>query len=698
MDVPVRKGVPVGRRIFFAALVAVLTAQAATKRSAILERATALSTFAAQQVREATPEILAQAEKIAQGTVFFYGRTPVEVGLKDIDWSGSHIRHQEWPAQLNRFFHLGQLASAYRATHQERFAQAARAYIEDWIRGDRYQSAAAFKVGDSGLNMAIRLGTSVQAGWGGTLPVFLGSPAFDDAFVDEVLDSVSRQAEFLSHRLTATGNWRIAELDALVFTALRFPFLSNAQKLLDTGVVGMRNALATQFLPDGVHIERAPGYADWMTQVAANYVQLGRLFPQADARVDAESVVRALDYGAQSELFGVNDSTAPHRDPKRLSRLAVRAELLQRLKLDASSAAQPPLEQVFPQAGQVFLRTEWKPGADYLAFDASTWGGGHSHLSRLSFVFRSKGRMLVADPGILNYEMSDPLGSYGKSTPAHSTLNVGGGNQSGADAQLLRTEFTAETALIQARYQGGYWQGQYRWAFNKGRASGAYGDHERILFWVKGQYILVLDSMSADAGAEIRNCWQLGPMDGWSHDPLTLAWWSRNPDVNLLLELIVPPATSVMRCFEGSRAPLRGWVGFHGNDAVAAPLVEFQYPAGSSNAVLSAVLLAAFSGQARPNYTAKVTRDLSRGTIHHLELGLPDGSTDHIAWTNGLALPVDDGQPFTTDGTFLWHRTSAAGQAAKCFVLDGSYLKHNDVLSFDARERKARLFVPGKSQ
>jgi hypothetical protein len=277
-------------------------------------------------------------------------------------------------------------------------------------------------------------------------------------------------------------------------------------------------------------------------------------------------------------------------------------------------------------------------------------------------------------------------------------VNVDGGNQSGADAQLLRTEFTPETALIQARYQGGYWQGQYGWGFNKGRAGGAYGDHERILFWVKGQYILVLDSMSADAGAQIRNCWQLGPMDGWSHDPQTLTWWSRNPDVNLLLELIVPPAASVMQCFEGSREPLRGWVGFHGNDAVAAPLVEFQYPAGSSNAVLSAVVLAAFSGAARPNYTAKLTRDLSRGTIHHLELGLPDGATDHIAWTNGLALPVDDGQPFTTDGTFLWHRTSAAGQAAKCFVLDGSYLKHNDVLSYDARERKARLFVPGKSQ
>ncbi len=646
------------------------SAQAAQdRRAVILERARVLAGFPSQQIAEATPEVLERAGMIAGGTVYFYDRTPVKVGLKDIDWTGGHIHHQEWPAQLNRFFYLGALAPAYKATRDERFARAARAYIEDWIRGDPYAHSTTLRAGDNTLNMSIRLGSSVHAGWAGVLPVFLASPAFDDPFIDSILASISHQAEFLSHHLTAAGNWRISQLDALVCTALRFPFLANSQWLREMGIVGMRAALATQFLPDGVHIERTPGYATWMTTVAANYFLLAKLFPDADARVDAGCLLGALDYGAQNELSGVNDATAPQVDPKELAGLRRRAETIARLGLRAP--AQPPVNQVFRNAGQVFLRSAWKPGADYLAFDASTWGGGHSHLSRLGFSFRSGGRMLVADPGILTYEMSDPMGAYGKSTSAHSTLNIGGWNQSGADAELLRTEFAPHLALIQARYQGGYWNGSYTWSFGRGRGAGVYGSHERILLWINGEYLLVLDSMEADAGAEIRNCWQLGPVERWSHSPETLAWWSENRDTNLLLQLVAAPVGATMEVFEGRKDPPRGWVGNHGNDGVAAPLVEYRY-AGARSAAVSVVLAAPYSGMERPRF--KLVTPAPNGLMRLVEIGLPDGSTDRVAWSPGLALPIDDGQPFSTDGRLVWLRTDGAGKPSKWFSLDGRYL------------------------
>lgn len=647
----------------------VSAAEPMDKRAVILERASKLSGFPGQEVQPANKETLAQAEQIVNGTVFFYGRTPVPVNTHDIDWSGSQIKHQEWPAQLNRFFHLRPLAAAYRTTGDKRFARAARAYIEDWLRGDPYPNTAAMRPGDNTLTMSIRLGSSEHGGWSGALPVFLGSSAFDPAFVDRVLDSISRQAEYLSQHLTAFGNWRIAQLDALVFTALRFPFLPNADRLLSVGAPGMRTALASQFLPDGVHVERTPGYAHWMTQVLVNYCELGQQFPQLEVPVRRELVVRALDYSAQAELFGVNDSTAPHRDPARFSSLVSRAQALQRLHIDAP--AQPPLAQVFTNAGQVFVRTGWNPGADYLAFDASSWGGGHGHLSRLGFVFRSGGRMLVADPGILNYEMSDPLGPYGKSTEAHSTLNVNGGNQSGADAQLLHTAFTADVALIHARYQGGYWEGKYEWAFRNGRGRGTYGEHDRVVFWVKGEYLLVIDSMATDAGAEIHNCWQLGPMEKWSQDSPKLSWQSANKDENLSLQLITAPPKTSMTVLEGSRQPLRGWVGWHGNDAVPAPLVEYRYAAPNASPVLSVALLAAFSGNAK-GITLKAKRNTAHGSIHHLEFSLPGGITDRVAWTTGLLLPVDDGEPFKTDAKFVWQRKNESGAVQKQFLLEGN--------------------------
>ena len=171
-----------------------------------------------------------------------------------------------------------------------------------------------------------------------------------------MLKSISEQADFLMRHLAPRGNWRIAHLDGLVFTALRFPFLENSQDVLEAGIKGIRNALATQFLPDGVHIERTPGYAAWMTRVAANYLRLAELFPEADAAVDRERFAGALDYMAHNRLFGVNDSTAPHRDPE-VDPLEQRAALLQVTGMDKEADGEPPLEQVFPDAGQVFMRS-----------------------------------------------------------------------------------------------------------------------------------------------------------------------------------------------------------------------------------------------------------------------------------------------------------------------------------------------------
>jgi hypothetical protein len=450
--------------------------------------------------------------------------------------------------------------------------------------------------------------------------VFLASPSFDDAFVDRILTSMSQQAEFLTRHLTAAGNWRISQCDALAFTSLRFPFLANSQRLRDFGIGELRKALDTQFLPDGVHIERTPSYAEWMTDVAANYVEVARLFPEADAQVDKKRLVGSLDYAAQAELFGVNDGDAPEHDPKEFSGLARRTETIARLKLDAS--AMPPLDQVFANAGQVYSRMSWKPGSDYLAFDASTWGGGHSHLSRLSFVLRSGGRPLVTDPGVLTYEMSDPRGPYGKSTAAHSTLNLAGRNQSGADARLLETRFTAETAFIRARYQGAYWEGEYGWNFGKGRGAGLWGDHERALFWRKGEYVLVVDSMSADKGTEIRNCWLLG-QSKWASDEKGLVWRSEGEETNLLLQIVAAPRGTEMKCADD------GMIGY-GDRIVAAPRVEFRYPSQSmTSPTVSAVLLVPYRGTEAPKFGVK------SGEAREWEVTRPSGAVDRITWEVG---------------------------------------------------------------
>jgi hypothetical protein len=149
-----------------------------------------------------------------------------------------------------------------------------------------------------------------------------------------------------------------------------------------------------------------------------------------------------------------------------------------------------------------------------------------------------------------------------------------------------------------------------------------------------------------------------------------------------------------MECFEGSEEPIRGWVGLHGNDSIPAPQVEFRYPAGAADCGVSAALLAAFAGAQRPAYEVRAKSSHSGHRVHYLELAVPDGSTDRIGWSKGLASPIEGGG-LRTDAVFAWYRTDRAGNPVKCFLLDGGYLEHEGRTVFASDERGTGLFSLG---
>ncbi len=682
----------IGIILLFAALGGLATqlhARALDKKAVILEQYRQLRQVMFEGgIPAADKKTLDKADLMASGTIFFYDQ-PVKIGLSNIDWSGKNIAHQEWPAQLNRFYQLNALAAAYEATKDEKYAQAARSYIEDWIdHGGSYENEGDWRPGDRSLDLAERMKT-----WGETLPYFLKSPSFDDKFIDKVTDSADHQVKYLSTRIAAVGNWRIAGLDALVMTSLRYPFMKDAPSVLRIGIEGLRQELSNQFLSDGVHIERTPDYSAWMAQVAAKYLLLPKLFPEADAKVNPDIVAKSLDYVAQCYLASLNDSPFVPRDGAKLNELETRNAILKKCLPPDQALQNPPLDQVFPAAGQIFMRSAWKPGADYIAFDAGTWGGGHNHLGRLSFCFRSAGRMLLADPGIISYEMSNPMAPYGKSTPAHNTLNVDGWNQAPVDARLERADFNSACAFIHARYQGGYWSGTFGWNFDKGLGQGVKGDHSRILFWVKGEYIVALDKMETDAEHTVHNPWQMAPMAKWSSDPAGFSWWSQNEDVNLLVKLLKVPDGATMQVYEGSQKPLRGWVGGNEIDAVPAPQVDYSYPSLARGDV-SAVLIAPFLKDKKPDYSLSpgTPEDRKYSGLYHLDIVLPDGQIDHYCWSGRLEQAVDDQPLYSTDASFIWLRTTAKGKPVKGYVLDASYLKVAGKTVFSRTQRKPEFF------
>ena len=626
-----------------------------------------------RQARRATPEVFhetpparwrRQADLALDGVLLFYGRQPVRVGRRDIDWSGAHVQHQEWPAQLNRFGYLEALRWAYRLTGRDEYAAAARDYIEDWLdqRQPYRPDAGPHPVpGESTLNMAVRLGGLAHPGWLGALGDLMASPAFDETFALRIVESIDWQLDWLAANLPVWGNWRIAALDCLFSQALRLP--GRFSRHLRPAAEALSVEFAAQILPDGVHLERSAGYHDWMCRVFLKLWKLGRRRLELPLRLDGERVARMHSYTLAHTKpngcdCGFNDAASRFRCEDDNQTLAARLAEQQALRVEAGIGQEPPGFSVFAAAGQVFYRTGWSPDDIWWAFDAAGWGGGHTHLSRLSVELHNGRRTTLPDPGIFTYSMLDAFGPAGKSTPAHSTMNVNLGNQADVDARLLRAVELPELVLAQGRYEGSYWAGAFGWRFSAGRGRGWFGSHDRIVLWLKDRAMVVLDSLLHDPGTTAYLHW-LSDDVPVKLDGQQLRFWTAAEEGNVCIRVLPigeVRATGAVR--RGEKDPYLGWVAEQG---VVRPAPLFQCrlapatteggPGPGTVSTQCVSVIVPFVGPEPPGFTASVRA--GEGYLREVELHWADGRVDRVVYTERLAVPLRRVGELWTDAELL---------------------------------------------
>jgi len=595
----------------------------------------------------------------------FLGERFVPVGRKEIDWQAPQHAHQEWVAQLNRFFQWPPLALAYAETGEERYAEAARDYLVAWMAAHPTQVGWAPAPYDNTLNLAIR----VQQ-WALALPRLLASPTFDDVLLVELLASIDAQCGYLCDHLTPASNWRIAQADALLTCGVAFPDQAGAARWRALGVCILNDAYHRQILPDGVHTERNPAYHWWMTDVFERYWQLGRAIPALGLCLQTEVISRMHDYclattrpnGASCALHDdVGRRTGPYDDRVAAARARFRRSA-------GLPETMPSTAQFFPEAGQVFIRDGWTPDATYVTFDASTWGGGHCHLGRNAVQLHAGGRTLLPDPGYLTYDARDPMMPYGKSTRAHNNLTINGWNQSEANPEGTRCLACAGYHLAASRYIGGYWPGRYEWHYPDGHGAGVFGLHHRLLLWLPSGVIVVVDHLTTEMATApaVEVNWQLAEgavaVDG--NRAIT-----QHPDANLLLLFAALPPGVEISVHAGERDPLRGWLPGDGG-YVPAPQVCVSGVLPAPDTRFTTVLLP-FAGIQPPDLTATVTT--LTGGAEVLRLLWTDDSVDEVVHTPCLLRAIDRYADLDTDAALVHRHFTPQGSMNHGLVVDGSY-------------------------
>ena len=622
------------------------------------------------------------ADLAVEGTLLFYGRKAIHVGRRDIDWSASHLAHQEWPAQLNRFQQLRPLAQAYRDTGDEAYAECARDYIDDWIDShEPYDPAGPQSApGESTLNMSIRLGGVRFAGWLGALLDFVECRCFDEAFAERVAGSMEWQLNWLAANLPAWGNWRIAALDCLFSNALRLPERFGGH--LTGAAEGLNVEFAAQILDDGAHVERSGGYHDWMSAVFMTLWRIAKARPEVELALPDDRIAGMHAYTLHhtkpnGALCGFNDASASFRtDEAGAKRLEKRHAAHCALLAEVGKSKEVCGLGIFASAGQVFYRTGWGAGDLWWAFDAGGWGGAHSHLSRLSVELHNGRRTTLPDPGIFDYEMSNPFAPAGKGTPTHSTMNVNLCNQADVDARLVRAAELPRAVVVQGRYEGGYFAGRFGWRFAEGRGRGAFGSHDRTLVWLKDRVMIVLDCLTHDADTSAYLHWVSDDVP-YELDHQRLRAVTGDAEGNVVLEVCpIAPSQVAVSVRRGEKDPYLGWVA-QSHEVRPAPLFQFSFAkelgSDASTAVAEcATVVVPFFGDAKPEFSASARAAGPAGREVRIEWA--DGSLDRVIYTQRLATPLRRADGARTDAPMLLITQSAGADAPQIDRVGGSYL------------------------
>lgn len=242
----------------------------------------------------------------------------------------------------------------------------------------------------------------------------------------------------------AAGNHFLMESESLLYLSV-LPWLKESASARKTAIFNFERCVRNQVLPDGVHVECAPGYHRGCMQWFGMPMLLCRLnkWP-LDAGLK-KRILSMLDFGMHmvnpdGRCSGFADSGRSadgHASEWLLSRISGRqlpmeitapgdvAAFIRNLPDPArSSARRIPLAMHFPSGGFAAARNSWEQNATAFSMKLDSFGGAHSHADFLSVSFSWKGRLIIDEQGTRSYN-NDRAAVERKLAPAHSVLLLG---------------------------------------------------------------------------------------------------------------------------------------------------------------------------------------------------------------------------------------------------------------------------------
>lgn len=407
----------------------------------LLSAAVFAAAFAMAARTAAAAENVSRADAAARGEVVVVD-IPWSFPSNRIDWTFNPTSargpfNPEWTWQLNRMCFWTDMAGAYRATGDEKYARAFARQLEDWLdQTGGIPPESSFNCVGSPWR-TIEEGLRLMGSWRDAWLAFRSSPSFPPQLRDRFVQSMRAQAGHLLRHRTRGNNWLLMEMNGVNSFASLFPDIAESASWRKESARIFTDAVASQLLPDGLQYELSPDYHCVLYSCAVG------LYRRAIADGTLEDLppdfAELLKRGAEGPLALMTPAfTCPSFNDcytiaaERILGPAAeffpdRSDFL--WGATRGRKGRPPVgetaSRLLPYAGFAVMRSGWDADATYLAFDFGPLGVGHWHQDKLSFTMWKGDEELVFDDGGGQYERS-PEREYAISGYDHNTLLVDG--------------------------------------------------------------------------------------------------------------------------------------------------------------------------------------------------------------------------------------------------------------------------------
>jgi len=382
-------------------------------------------------------ERIARARGVLQGRFEFIGHAET---LPRPAWTARPVSPL-WTYNLHYFDYAVDLAWAWRRTGEAAFARAFERLAGGWME----ETAGGRGPGWEPYTLSLRAVNWMRAR-------LLFGDGVDAAFAARLDASVHGQLAFLERRLEwhILANHLQKNLHALALGGVYFA-TPQAARWRTRGVALLWRELREQVLDDGGHFERSPMYH---AIALGDFLELLAMLDACGLGVPAQARERVRRMAAawarlsrptgQPQLF--NDAA------EGIAPGGGELEAWARLALGAAPV-RPRGAWSLPETGFC----GWEGADGRVVIDCGVPGPryqpGHAHCDALSLELDILGVRVLVNSGTSGYD-GDPLRGYMRSTRAHSTVEIGGREQSevwgtfrvGRMARVRATELPAEGA------------------------------------------------------------------------------------------------------------------------------------------------------------------------------------------------------------------------------------------------------------